>query len=225
MDILERLPSENARAFAYKVLLHNIISLEFKPGEAINEKDIASSLGLSRTPVREALMELVKNGLVNIIPQKGSYISKIDFDIIEESRFFRLPLERAILKLACEGISDEYTIELKKNLMHQELAINTEDVSILINLDNEFHKLLFEAVNKQWSYGLINSQMVYFDRYRYLIQKTLKRGDILSDHNELLEAILNHNYDSADTIISKHLGNKPSEKDSIMQLYPDYFIS
>lgn len=224
MNILERQSNENARAYAYRVLLYNITSLEFKPGDSISEKDIAPALGLSRTPVREALMELAKNGLVNIIPQKGSYISKIDFSIIEESRFLRLTVERAIIKLACEQISDDYIIELKKNLMHQELSINTDDVSVLIDLDNEFHKLLFEAVNKQWSYGLISSQMVYFDRYRFLIQKTLKRGDILSDHKALLEAILNHDYNTADTIISQHLGNKSIEKDSIISLYPDYFV-
>lgn len=224
MNILESQSNENARAYAYRVLLYNITSLEFKPGDSISEKDIAPALGLSRTPVREALMELAKNGLVNIIPQKGSYISKIDFSIIEESRFLRLTVERAIIKLACEQISDDYIIELKKNLMHQELSINTDDVSVLIDLDNEFHKLLFEAVNKQWSYGLISSQMVYFDRYRFLIQKTLKRGDILSDHKALLDAILNHDYKTADAIISQHLGNKSIEKDSIISLYPDYFI-
>ena len=224
MNILERQSNENARAYAYRVLLYNITSLEFKPGDSISEKDIAPALGLSRTPVREALMELAKNGLVNIIPQKGSYISKIDFSIIEESRFLRLTVERAIIKLACEQISDDYIIELKKNLMHQELSINTDDVSVLIDLDNEFHKLLFEAVNKQWSYGLISSQMVYFDRYRFLIQKTLKRGDILSDHKALLDAVLNHDYKTADTIISQHLGNKSIEKDSIISLYPDYFV-
>ena len=224
MNILERQSTENARAYAYRVLLYNIITLEFQPGEAINEKDIATALGVSRTPVREALMELVKNGLVNIIPQKGSYISKIDFNIIEESRFLRLTIELAVLKLACDGISDDYILELKKNIMHQELKLTTDDVATLINIDNEFHKLFFEAVNKQWSYGVISSQMFYFDRYRYLIQKTLNRNAVVHDHQQILDAVTNHDYDTAKDIISRHLGNNPSERETITKLYPDYFI-
>lgn len=224
MNILERQSTESARAYAYRVLLYNIISLEFQPGEAINEKDIAADLGVSRTPVREALMELVKNGLVNIIPQKGSYISKIDFNIIEESRFLRLTIELAVLKLACDNISDDYVFQLKKNIMHQELMLTTDDVAILINIDNEFHKLFFEAVNKQWSYRVISSQMFYFDRYRYLIQKTLNRNTVVLDHKQILDAVINHDYDTAKDIISKHLGNNPRERETITKLYPDYFI-
>ena len=223
MILLDRQTNENARAYAYRVLLFNILIFEFKPGDSISEKDIAASLAISRTPIREALMELVKNGLVSIIPQKGSYISKIDFNIIQESRFLRLTVELAILRIACEGIPDEYIIELKKNIMNQELSINTENVSILIDLDNQFHKLLFEATGKQWTYGIVNAQMVYFDRYRYLIQKTLKRDDILSDHKNILNAVIKHDFDTARHIISEHLGQKPYEKDYIVKMYPDYF--
>ena len=225
MIYLERQSKENARAYAYRVLLYNIVTLELKPDDIISEKNIASSIGISRTPIREAMMELSSNGLVNVIPQKGSYVAKFNFNIIDEARFLRLTVELAILKIICKEISDKYILELKNNLMHQRLSIKHDDVSELIKLDNEFHKILFEAANKQWSYSIVNTHMIYFDRYRYLIQKNNShRENIVFDHENLLESIIQHDFDSAKDIISQHLGSNPDEKDFILNLYPEYFI-
>ena len=79
-------------------------------------------LHLSRTPIREALIELNKVGLVEIQPQRGSYIAKIDYELIEEYRFMRLVLENAVLKLACEGISQEYMDKLKEYLRTETIS-------------------------------------------------------------------------------------------------------
>ncbi len=159
-----------------------------------------------------------------LIPQKGSYISKIDYDIIEESRFFRLALELAILKIACKGIPDNYLIKLKSNIVEQELCVNMVDHTIFQNLDNVFHKLLFESVGKQWSYDIISSQMAYFDRFRILTLKALKIDKIVNEHKSILDAIENHDFQSAENIMTKHLGKKDSEKEEILALYPEYFI-
>ena len=85
MELLDRQPSENARSYALRVLLHNIITLELAPGSAVSENELSLVLKLSRTPVREALIELSKMGLVDIQPQRGSYIAKIDYELVEES--------------------------------------------------------------------------------------------------------------------------------------------
>ena len=79
-------------------------------------------LHLSRTPIREALIELSKVGLVEIQPQRGSYIAKIDYELIGESRFMRLMLENAVLKLACESISQEYMDKLKEYLRTETIS-------------------------------------------------------------------------------------------------------
>ena len=115
MELLDRQPSENARSYALRVLLHNIITLELAPGSAVSENELSQILKLSRTPVREALIELSKMGLVDIQPQRGSYIAKIDYELVEESRFMRLVLENAVLALVCEGISPE----------HEEMLVQT----------------------------------------------------------------------------------------------------
>ena len=83
MELLDRQPSENARSYALRVLLHNIITLELAPGSAVSENELSQILKLSRTPVREALIELSKMGLVDIQPQRGSYIAKIDYERVQ----------------------------------------------------------------------------------------------------------------------------------------------
>ena len=95
MVILQKERSENSRSYAVRVLLYNIIHLELQPGTAVSENELSTTLSLSRTPVREALIELNRIGLVEILPQRGSYISKIDYNIVEESRFLRLVTENA----------------------------------------------------------------------------------------------------------------------------------
>ena len=119
MIILDRNSSETARSYAMRVLLYNIIHVELQPGSAVSENELSSALSLPRTPIREALIELNRIGLVEILPQRGSYISKINYAIVEESRFVRLVMETAVIKLACESITDDYLLALKQNIEQQ----------------------------------------------------------------------------------------------------------
>ena len=135
MELLDRQPSENARSYALRVLLHNIITLELAPGSAVSENELSQILKLSRTPVREALIELSKMGLVEIQPQRGSYIAKIDYELVEESRFMRLVLENAVLALVCEGISPEHEEMLRANMEEETRHLEAGDYTRLFELD------------------------------------------------------------------------------------------
>lgn len=225
MKILDRLPAENARSYAVRVLLYNIISLELAPGSGVSENELSSVLKLSRTPVREALIELSKNGLVEIQPQRGSYISKIDYDLIEESRFMRLVLENSILQIACEGISDEYLELIKDNLALQKNFLNRPVSPKLLELDNDFHKLIFESVNKLWTYKIIHSQMVHFDRLRALsLKSTDSYLKTVEDHENIVYAIERHDGELAEMLMTRHLARHRFEKSELLKLYPDYFV-
>ncbi len=101
MIIETKQPKETAAEYALRVLKENIISLDLAPGSMVSENEIAAQLGISRTPVREALIELSRVGIVQIMPQKGSRINLIDYGMVEESRFLRLVLEREVVKLIC----------------------------------------------------------------------------------------------------------------------------
>ena len=100
-------------------------------------------------PVREALIELNRIGLVEIRPQRGSYISKINYAIVEESRFVRFVImETAVVKLACESITDAYLLALEQNIAQQKLCLISKDGDRFLEIDNEFHRLIFECAGK-----------------------------------------------------------------------------
>lgn len=225
MNVLVRQPAENARIYALRVLQHNIINLELVPGSAVSENELSSSLQLSRTPVREALIELSKVGLVEIQPQRGSYISKIDYELIEESRFMRLVLENAVLKLACEGISQDYMDELHENVLQEETSLKAQNSDHLFELDNDFHRLLFHSVSKGRTYEIIRSQMVHFDRLRSLSLKTVKHDKTVEDHENILYAIQRRDGELAEMLMTRHLTRHRVEKSELLKAYPDYFVT
>lgn len=224
MKLPDKLPSENARTYALRVLIYNIIHIELVPGSAVSENELSSAMKLSRTPVREALIELSKMGLVEILPQRGSYISKIDYELIEESRFMRLVLENAILKLACEGISEEYLNALKSNLKDMKNCVRETDYQAFLELDNVFHQLIFDSVGRSWTYNIIRSQMIHFDRLRTLSVKTIRNTTTIRDHEDIVYAIERRDTELAEMLMTRHLARHQVEKSELVKQYPEYFI-
>lgn len=224
MKLPDKLPSENARTYALRVLIYNIIHIELVPGSSVSENELSSAMNLSRTPVREALIELSKMGLVEILPQRGSYISKIDYELIEESRFMRLVLENAILKLACEGISEEYLNALKSNLKAMKNCVRETDYQAFLELDNMFHQLIFDSVGRSWTYNIIRSQMIHFDRLRTLSVKTIRNTTTIRDHEDIVYAIERRDAELAEMLMTRHLARHQVEKSELVKQYPDYFV-
>lgn len=224
MKIPDRLPAENARTYAVRVLIYNIINIELVPGSAVSENELSSAMSLSRTPVREALIELSRMGLVEILPQRGSYISKIDYELIEESRFMRLVLENAILKLACEGISQESLDALKSNLDTMKKCVKESKYQTFLELDNTFHQLIFESIGKSWTYEIIRSQMIHFDRLRVLSVKSIKNIKTIQDHEDIIYAIERRDAELAEMLMTRHLTRHQVEKSELEKLYPEYFV-
>ena len=101
MYLTERLPRETGRDYALRTLKDNIVRLALKPGSLVSENELAAEMGLSRTPVREALIELSKVKIVEIYPQRGSAIALIDCHMVEEAGFMRRVLECAVIELDC----------------------------------------------------------------------------------------------------------------------------
>lgn len=102
IQLLEKEPRETVREYAYRVLYQNIMTMHLIPGTAMSEQELSNVLGVSRTPVREAFIRLSQKGLLDILPQRGTFVSKINTDQLSEFRFLRVTLENAIVKLACK---------------------------------------------------------------------------------------------------------------------------
>lgn len=223
MEILKRLTKETASEYALRVIQHNIISLELLPGSLVSENELAKELGISRTPVREALIALNKIKLVEIYPQRGSYISLINHELVEEARCIRLILETAIVEEACDRAGEKEIMELEENLKLQEVYQDSANENKLLTLDNEFHEIFFKICRKEFTYHLLNGMMTHFDRVRRLSLTVVKDSKILSDHKALAEAIKLHDKQAARAVITKHLSRYELDEEALRKNYGEYF--
>lgn len=222
MHVTERLEKETARDYALRILKDNIIRIELEPGSMISEKEIATELGLSRTPIREALIELSKSQIVEIFPQRGSRISLIDYDLVEEAYFTRVVMEKAIVELACEKMTERDFVSLEENLMLQEFYVNNTDSFKLLELDNEFHMKLFQICNKRQCYEMVRSMSVHFDRVRSLSLKASRYARRVEEHRAIVNAIKERNPELAKQIIQKHISSYVVDEKGICEKYPHY---
>ena len=210
MSVFERLANEKASEYAYRYLRKNIIGLEFTPNSRICEADIAKELGLSRTPVI-------------VYPQKGSFVSKIDYNLVEESRFVRLVLEKAIIDIVCDKPDDKFIDRLEINIRNQKYYLDKEDKTNLMQLDNEFHKILFEMANKLQTHELVESISGHFDRLRNLSINTIKDIKTVSDHEKIFSAIKSCDSFKAKELMEIHLSRHKFEEKILREKFSDYF--
>lgn len=228
MKLVEKSPHENARMYAHRMILDNIINLELPPGSALSENELSLLLKLSRTPVREALIELSQLGLVEIISQKGSFVTRIDYDVIEESKFMRLSLENSVLRLLCQqGTSEDHMNRIRQSMNQQKQEAKAcTDYMIMMTLDKEFHRLLFASVGKLRTHEFLQAQMVHFDRLRSLAYRTLKKAKVaqmINDHENVLYALEKRDWELAEMVMTRHLTRHEIDKKELDQYCPDYF--
>jgi DNA-binding GntR family transcriptional regulator len=223
MDIYSRTVKESAREYALRQIREDIISLKLKPGSAVSENELAKELGVSRTPVREALQELQKINLIELYPQRGSIISHIDFDVVEETVFLRKVLEKAVVEELCDCITEEDLLELEKNIKLQEFYLDNRSPQKMIELDNDFHRALFVMCNKERIYNLMNGMLGHFDRIRTLSLYSVKDIKIVADHKAIINSIKAGDKEMAVGLIVKHLSRYKLDQNEIMEKYPEYF--
>jgi GntR family transcriptional regulator, rspAB operon transcriptional repressor len=223
MQVTERLHKESAREYAHRTIKDNIVSLDLEPGSMVSESKLSAELGVSRTPVHEALIELSKSNLVEVYPQKGSFISLIDSKLVDEVRFLRLVLEKAMIELVCEIATDEDIFPMRENLKLQEFYSEHHSPTKMLSLDNEFHRLLFVICKKENSYRMLEDMTAHFNRVRRLSLNVTGDKNNIADHRRILEAIEKRDAESAKNIITKHLTRYTIDEKLLRQEYPHYF--
>lgn len=214
----------STRDYAYQTIKEQIINLELKPGTKISEKEIAEKLQVSRTPVREAFQKLAQEELIGIYPQSGTVVSKIDLGHVEEARFVRENIERAIVRTACSDFGDEQLFGLETNIAMQELCLGKGTHQRLFDLDEEFHKRLYEGCNKIRVWKMIHQMNSHFDRLRVLrLVSNTDWNNVVSQHREIFQSIVERDMDKAEELMANHLKLVNFEKDELKVRYPDYF--
>ncbi|MBO4689074.1 MAG: GntR family transcriptional regulator [Clostridiales bacterium] len=221
MVITPKNPSESNREYAFRTISENIISLDIEPGSMIGEQEIATMLGLSRTPVHEALLELSKSKIVDILPQKGCLVSMIDSELIREARFLRITVETALVEDACELAKEEDLKYLEDNLELQEFYLS-KDPDKLLALDNEFHKSIYRICNKMQCHYMVSLMSMHFDRVRSLSLHSVKDLKIVSDHRAIFEAIKKKDPAAARSAFQKHMARFELDWNIICREYKKY---
>ena len=223
MEIYPRLRKESARDYALKVLKGNITSLDLAPGTPISENELATELGISRTPVREAIQELAKAYLIEIYPQRGSFVSLIDPKMVEEARFLRRVMDVAVIKEACDMADAEGIAKLEENVSLQEFYLSREMTDKIFDLDNKFHRDIYRVAQKDIIYEIHSTMMIHFDRVRNLSVETIKDFKVVNDHRAMLEAIKAKDKETAAALVEKHLNRYRIDEEQIRGGRPEYF--
>lgn len=222
MLLTKRQGGENGREYALRTIRENIINLELKPGVMLSEKDLAEEMGLSRTPVREALMDLAQVKIVEVLPQRGSRIALIDYRTVEDFRFTRNLLECAVVELASRMAKPEDVKALEENVMLEDFNLHNPEK--LMQLDDEFHGRLFAIAEKMQTYQMLRSYGVHFDRVRNMSLYAVKDIKIVEDHRQIAQAMAEHNGWAAREIMEKHLSRYKVDEKGIRENYPvEYF--
>ncbi|MBL3539764.1 GntR family transcriptional regulator [Aminivibrio sp.] len=224
MEILERRNGESSREWVKRVLTENIVHLNLLPGAPLSDKEIASSLSLSRTPVREALVLLEEMGFVDVYPQKGTFVSLLNIDDIEEGRYIRKCLEADTLIQACRSFSSDGEIRLEANLKMQKNAIASLDRKRFLFLDQDFHRILCEGCGRARVWSVISKNSLHFFRVRRLKVSKGAPGQefYYGQHEEILEAIRAQDADRALDILNRHLS---WDVEVVREAYPEFFTS
>lgn len=222
MILTERRPKETGRDYALRTIKDNIIRMELAPGTSISENELAAVMGLSRTPVRESLIELANVKIIEIIPQKKSVVAAIDYDMVEQARYMRCVLEQDVMRLVCEMAGEEDICRLSENIRLQRFYYEN-GYDDLMELDDEFHALIYAIAKKAQIYQMMKNFSIHFDRLRHMALISVKNNKIVSDHEAILEAIKSKDPRLACSLAEKHLLRYKIDADAIRETYPQYF--
>ena len=197
------------RDVVFNTLRQAILRGELKPGERLMEIQLANKLGVSRTPIREAIRKLELEGLVLMIPRKGAEVAEITeknmLDVLEVRR----ALEELAVKLACERITEEEIQELKEAADAFQKILSEKDITKIAEADEAFHDVIFKSTGNDRLIQLLNSLREQMYRYRL---EYLKREEyhpqLLEEHQQIIDRITRKDQSEAAELIDRHIGNQ-----------------
>ena len=218
---------ENNQSRAYRLLKEQILKNELKPGAKVAKKDLVQQLGIGETPVREAILRLQKEGLMTVIPQSGTYISKIDLQEVYEARFVRENIEELVAQEVAQVITPLQLAELENKLKIQQIYFEARDNDHYFQLDEEFHQTLYEIANKQHVWQWLQLLNTALNRFRYLRLEVAELGwdNILKEHREIVALIACNDQEALGAAIRHHIHKVNEDAEAVVTAFPTYFTS
>jgi len=200
-----------------------IISLELPPGAPLSRAALAGQFGVSSTPIRDALMRLEEEGLVDVFPQYATVVSRVDVRLAQQAHFLRQAVELEIVRMLALRRDEVFAAELHATIARQQHYAKAGDFEKFMAADNEFHSLLYAATDKQDIWSLVRSRSGHIDRLRRLhLPSPGKAQDIVRHHKLIAKAIDAGEPDEAQKHLRTHLSGTLSELAQIRARYPEY---
>lgn len=194
------------RILVYEELRMLIMTGQIKPGTRMMEIELAESMGVSRTPVREAIRQLEKDNLVTIEPRRGAYVSDISAVDLEDMLIVREPLEGLATYLAAQNMTAEELAELEKVNEAYGNAVVEKDTEKMIQADTKFHNLITQGSRNQYLINILLELQEQVLRFRYIYFKSMKRAeDVINEHRIILECLKNGNSEEARSYNVEHI--------------------
>lgn len=206
----------------YAQLRDAIIRNRFAPGDRISESEIARSRNVSRQPVREAFIKLAGEGLLVILPQRGTIISKISYTAVLDARFLREAIEADIVRILAAHPEQAVIRELRHQIKAQS-AVAGADQQEFINLDERFHRTLADSAGKVGAWRLIEGLKSQMDRVRFLSLGQFPVKKLIDQHSAVVDRIEIGDPDGANAAIRAHLREVLSDLPEILAANPDFF--
>ncbi|MDR1971946.1 MAG: GntR family transcriptional regulator [Treponema sp.] len=226
IDSSERSRQGNVQGSVYASLRKSIINLNLAPGTAVSEKEISLLYKVSRTPVREAFINLSKEGLVQVIPQRETKVSLIDFGRVEQEFFLRESLEMAVMEPFIHVHTASHIAELEACVETQAEAGEGNEYIKFLNADDRFHSIFFRAAGHDLGWQVLESMCGHYHRVRLLsIWLNGIARDIVGQHREILAAIGAKDIAGVRACLSRHIHKLDTEEELLREKYPDYFRS
>jgi GntR family transcriptional regulator, rspAB operon transcriptional repressor len=208
----------------YSDLRVELVSLQRRPGEVISEGEIALSYGVSRTPVREAILKLSDEGLLEIYPQSGIFVSRIPLTALPEAIIIRKALEETTARLAAERATSSQILTLHSVLERQREANAARDSDGFHQADELFHATIANVAGYPGIWKFIQQVKVHVDRYRLLTLPQLGRiAKVIGEHEAVLTAIEAHDPEGARQAMESHLESLLENISATQHINPEYF--
>ena len=216
--------SRHAAPQVFENLRDRIISLELKPGTMLSRAEIQNQFGVSSTPIRDALLRLQEEGLVDIYPQHATVVSPIDLGLARQAQFLRRSIEQEIARTLAEARDDGLVRRLRAIIEEQKKFARMKDLDRMTAADEQFHRAMYEAAGIPDLWNLVRRNSGHIDRLRRLhLPVEGKAKQIVQDHLDLVEAIATGDPDLAQQRVREHLSKSLAFSTEMRPRFPEFF--
>lgn len=204
------------------ILRNQIVNNALVPGSRLSEAEVATAFGVSRQPVREAFIKLAEEGLVEVRPQRGTFVRKISTGSVMDARFVREAIEADVVKLVAQAADPAVVRELEA-LVAAQTELERSDRRGFMSLDDAFHRTLAEAAGTGHAWRVIEGMKSQMDRVRQLSTEQFPLKRLIAQHQAIVSAIATQNPQAAEAAMRDHLRAILSDLPLIRSTLPDFF--